>query len=129
MAHKGRRPLYENKEIIDKLIDAVRRGNYVETACKMAGVSESSYYAWLQRAREEKDPPKALTDFLEAIKKAESEAEAEALQIIKDASRDTWQAAAWYLERRSYNRWGRKERVHHEGDQTVKVIHQWPDDD
>ena len=44
------------------------------------------------------------------------------MKIIHDASETTWQAAAWWLERRFPDRWGRKQR--HEisgGDKPIEI--------
>jgi transposase len=50
------------------------------------------------------------------VKKAEGEAESTALSQIAKAARDgSWQAAAWTLERKNPDRWGRRDRVTHEG--------------
>ena len=42
------------------------------------------------------------------IKKALAEAEMKDLSVIAKASEKSWQAAAWRLERRFPDRWGRK---------------------
>ena len=55
-------------------------------------------------------------EFWEAVKKSEAEAEASAVLHIKKAANDgTWQAAAWYLERKYKDRWGRQDKISHEG--------------
>ena len=55
-------------------------------------------------------------EFWEAVKKSEAEAEASAvLHIKKAANEGTWQAAAWYLERKYKDRWSRQDKVSHEG--------------
>jgi len=48
------------------------------------------------------------SDFADAVKKAEAEAEANALKAIKDATPQNWQAGAWYLERKYPDRFGRR---------------------
>lgn len=48
-------------------------------------------------------------EFFEAIKKAEAIAEARNVTIIQSAAKDSWQAAAWWLERKHPDEWGRKE--------------------
>lgn len=54
--------------------------------------------------------------FWQAVKKAEAEAEATAvLQIRKAASEGTWQAAAWYLERKHREKYGRRDSIDHSG--------------
>ena len=58
----------------------------------------------------------AYFQFWRVIKKAEAEAEAAAVLHIKQAAQDgTWQAAAWYLERKHKDRWGKSEKVEHAG--------------
>jgi hypothetical protein len=54
--------------------------------------------------------------FWQEVKKAEAVAEAEAIGMIQSAANEgTWQAAAWYLERKFKDRWGKTEKVTHEG--------------
>lgn len=62
-------------------------------------------------------------DFREAIKKAEAVAEAKRIQMITEASETNWQAAAWYLERRYPDRWGKqsKHEMNVNGEMTFKV--------
>ena len=54
-------------------------------------------------------------EFFEAIKKAEAQAEARNVAVIQTAARDSWQAAAWWLERKYPQEWGKKERHEHVG--------------
>jgi hypothetical protein len=50
--------------------------------------------------------------FSDAIKKAESEAEVRVVaHVLKAATDGTWQAAAWWLERRRPHDYGRRDRV------------------
>jgi hypothetical protein len=109
----------ERQEVI---LDALKTGCYVETACLYAGVATPTVYHWFDRGRRERErlalsehgTPLATEviylDFLEAVEKARAEAELRAVaQIQKAASLGTWQASAWYLERSSPKRWGRKD--------------------
>ena len=54
-------------------------------------------------------------EFYELVKSAEAEAEAKAVSLIRDAGEKTWQAAAWYLERKFKDKWGRQDRIDHSG--------------
>ena len=63
--------------------------------------------------------------FFQAVKRAEAEAEAAAvLHIKKAASEGTWQAAAWYLERKYKDRWSRQDSLKHEGSVAHDHAHQ-----
>ena len=96
---------------------AIRAGNYAEVAARYAGISEATYYRWMQRGGEDSGAGKSTRycEFREAIKKAEADAEVRAVSIIQDAMPDSWQAAMTYLERKYPQRWGRGDRVEHSG--------------
>ena len=112
-AHKeerGRRDLLRRPEIVKRILDALVNGNTVRNACLLAGISEAVFYQWKQKAEiaEQKlssgNPltakEKRLLDFFESVKAAEAEAIDRNVKFITIAARDSWQAAAWYLERR-----------------------------
>jgi len=92
----------------------------METAAAYAGISKDTLYAWLKRGqrekeKKEKDPsyeiPKYERQFVrfsDAVEKALAEAEMRDVMIIYEASKEQWQAAAWRLERKFPDRWGRK---------------------
>ena len=86
----------------------IAAGNYIEVACKMARISKPTYYVWRKKAEEGKSPYKQL---FEDIDRAEAEAEARNVVKIQQAADDNWQAAAWYLERKHPDRWGRKDQM------------------
>lgn len=49
--------------------------------------------------------------FADAVKRAEGQAEATYSAIVAEAAPKSWQAAAWWLERRKFEDYGRHERV------------------
>ena len=115
-------------EVQEKICNYVRQGLTYEIAARAAGISESTFYRW--RERGEKARRGKYREFWEALKKAEAEAEQVLVQRILDASNDTWQAAAWILERRHPERWARKDRVKHEtdfGDALAQVLERLAD--
>jgi transposase len=97
------------QELICSLIAS---GNYASVAASAAGISEQTFYSWMERGRNKE---KKFLEFLEAIKKAESDAETYRVGRIVAASAEHWTAAAWWLERKFPDRWGRKERHEHTG--------------
>ena len=38
----------------DKIIEAIRRGNYYEPACKAAGIDYSTFRDWMKKAEEDR---------------------------------------------------------------------------
>jgi hypothetical protein len=97
-------------EVRDKIIEAIKIGNYQETAAAYAGISQSSFYAWLERGRNE--PGSIYSEFLEAVEKAKAQSEVRDVTLIEKAATDgSWQAAAWKLERKFPQKWGRVTRT------------------
>jgi len=108
------RPTKLTQELIDRICLAIRAGNYAKIAAAMAGISEATYYSWLDQAKKP-DASLELLEFLESIERAEAEAEITAVARIKQASDNgTWQAASWLLERKHGERWGRNDKIRQE---------------
>jgi transposase len=96
------RPTKRTPELERRLLDALRAGNTRRAACAYAGVEQHTFQRWLLR----------FAHFAQAIEKAEADAAVRNVAIIQQAARDgTWTAAAWWLERRYPEDYGRRERV------------------
>lgn len=124
--NKGGAPSKFNEKRAEKLLQAVRGGNYLQTAASYAGISYQTLRRWLLKADEPGAPPEYVA-FKESLEKARADAEVAALaKIQKAASEGAWQASAWYLERSWPERWGRRDtnRVELVGDGggPVKVV-------
>lgn len=128
MKKRGRpkgRPVVLTPEIQSDFCRYIQAGNYIETAAKIVGVSKASVYSWLdqgnkeRKRREKGNMAQKKNDkyisFLDAVKKAEGEAEARDVALIARAATEQWQAAAWRLERKHYHRWGRRQLLEHSG--------------
>jgi len=131
------RPVKLTPEVQEDICAAIRAGNYIEPSAIRAGVSKSTLYSWLKKGKTEADRVdravsvgrrakvtvklKPYVDFLDAVKKAEAEAEARDVAIISKAAMTQWQAAAWRLERKHYDRWGRRQALEHSGPQGKPV--------
>lgn len=75
----------------DRLLAVLAAGVPRSHACAAVGVSRETFYNQLQRD----------AGFANAVEEAEGRAVAQALTVIhRAASEGTWQAAAWFLERR-----------------------------
>lgn len=73
------------------ILDALRHGCTRRAAAAVGGIHPDTFYRMMQ------DPT-----FSDAVVKAEGEAEAAFTAIVADASVKSWQAAAWWLERRKH---------------------------
>jgi len=103
------RPSKLNEIMIQMLEKAFGIGMKTTLACQHAGVSKSTFNTWMQRGdRERKEEEDTIyTDLHRRVKKAESNHALANLALIQKAAKETnsWQAAAWLLERKhNYNR-------------------------
>ncbi len=121
MAKPGR-PTNLTPEVQEEVCNAIRAGNYMETAAAFAGIDKTTLHDWMRRgAREidrlEKDPKATpnkdeakFVEFRHSVKKALAEAEIrDVLTIGKAAEGGQWQAAAWRLERKFPDKWAKRE--------------------
>ena len=125
------RPTKLNTETQEKIVSAIRAGNYIETAAAYAGIHKSTLYDWLKRGEREKQrvaknpryrikkDEQQFVEFSDAVEKALAEAEVRDVAIIGKAAEEYWQAAAWRLERKFPHKWGRKV-IEHSGSLEVK---------
>jgi len=91
----------------DRIVQALRAGNYREPAARAAGIAPSTFYAWLERGAAER-PDSPYARFAEAVQRAEAEAEVFAVAVIRQAMPEDWRAAVSHLERRHPGRWRRR---------------------
>jgi len=87
--------------LVDALCRVLRAGTTRRAACAHVDIASPQFYRWLE------------TDvaFRSAIEKAEADAQLRFEKIVADAAADTWQAAAWWLERRRPDDYRRRDRI------------------
>ena len=118
------RPTKLTVELTNKICDMLRAGNYLETAAAYAGIDKATLHRWMKRGARELERVQAIeggaeiaeeeqmfVDFCNSIKKALAEGEVRDMVIISNAAKQDWKAAAWKLERKFPEKWGRKERL------------------
>lgn len=108
MAKIGR-PSKLTPAVKQRLLDAIRAGNYYEAACVYAGIGETTFYRWMERG--EKASSGEYREFWESVKRAEAEAEARVVALWQQEIPGNWQAARDFLARRFSDRWSPKEKV------------------
>lgn len=122
------KPLYLTQDLIKQISSLILAGAYVETACAAVGISKVIYYEWLKLGNKRKNcSPEdrkhidiLYEQFTDAINKAVVQAELRDIVRIDKAAETTWAAAAWKLERKHPERWGRKVRIDGEVNQNIK---------
>lgn len=117
---KRGRPEKITKHLIETIRTAILAGAYVETAACYAGISKETFYQWLKKGAAAKSG--IYADFSDAIKKAMAEAELRDVMVINRAAANSWQAAAWKLERKYPSRWGVRARLDLAGDDKPIII-------
>lgn len=91
MSRKTGRPTKATDARIAGLLNALRAGNTRSAAAAHAEISRQTFYRWIEEDE----------TFRDSVEKAEADAEVRfAAQVAHAASTGTWQAAAWWLERR-----------------------------
>ena len=96
------RPSKYTPETVKRIMQAIGTGAGYKQAAAYGGISYDTLNTWRQE----------FSEFSEALKKAEAEALVGRLDVIDDAAiNGTWQAAAWWLERKYPDDWGRKDRL------------------
>lgn len=94
------RPSKLTPEIQVKICDAIRHGATYWAAAESSGIAYSTLNQWMTK------PGKKYEEFLEAIKRANADAQLDLLAKIQAATRTDWRAASWILERRFRNDFG-----------------------
>ena len=97
------RPTALTPEVQARVCEAIAAGNTRHDAAGYAGVGTSTLNHWLTRGRKARRGP--YRQFLEAVKRAEAGAVVRNVAIIQKAANKTWQAAAWWLERKNPQDW------------------------
>ena len=121
MVIKMARPSKLTPEVTKRLTEAIRAGNYYEAACAYAGIAYSTFREWMVKG--EKAKSGKYREFMEAVKKAEHEAEVRMVAMWQKHMPDNWQAIATFLERRYPERWGRKRLdIEHSGEIGIKIV-------
>jgi hypothetical protein len=119
-----------NKELIDKAHRLISEGHYAVVVCTYLGIDESTFYKWINKAKQDIEANKKsiYVEFFQSINEAEAKAEMRHLQNIAKAATDgTWQASAWLLERKHKNRWSQKQDITLSGnpDAPLEIKTQW----
>lgn len=106
-AAEGGRPSKFTPELRERILQAVRAGVPRTAAAQSAGIGETTLYRYLQIGRSEHDG--RHRDFLDAVVKAEADAQVHAVASWRRAiAAGDWRAAESYLARRHPSDWARR---------------------
>jgi transposase len=115
------RPSKLTPQVQQRLVEAIRAGNYYEAACGFAGIHYSTFRNWMIRG--EKAKSGKYKQFFEAIIRAEQEAEVRMVAQWQKHMPEDYRAIRDFLERRHPERWGRKRLdIEHSGNIGIKIV-------
>jgi hypothetical protein len=103
---KGTTKLEIDPTLGQRILTYLRTGSYLETAAEAVGLDASTIHRWLARGAKGQEP---FSTFAADVRRATAEAELRDLARIDRAADESWQAAAWKMERRNPKAWGRRE--------------------
>ena len=85
----------------ERILDALQKGVPRHTAATVAGIDRTTFWRWLA------DDASLRSD----VEQAEAAGELALLENINEAAKVDWRAAAWWLERRRPEDYGRHDRL------------------
>lgn len=94
-------------ELVEGLLAMLRAGNYDVIACRAVGLSPRTFQHWCQRGTSTAARDEHYRVFRAKVEQARATGEARNVAAIASAARESWQAAAWMLERAYPERWAR----------------------
>lgn len=120
-----------SQEVAETVLGALMAGSYIDTACDLAGIHRTTFYRWLRRGSRliveakrradrygrphedvweliEPQDERGIAVFADRVRKALAQAQITHIALIRKAASKHWQAAAWMLERRYPEQWGRR---------------------
>lgn len=125
-------------DVKKRLIAALENGMFIKRACTYAGISESLYYKYIQRAEEvqlkiDEDPEyipdseeEEYLDLVNSFKQCEATTQIEALDIWKSHWKKDWRAIESFMAKRFPDEFGNKpkpiEFTDKEGDAILKLL-------
>ena len=102
----GGRPCMFSDEITEIIKESIIAGLTLEGAAAAAGISYDALNEWRKRGEAGDE---RFVKFCEMLKSAKYVGQKELALKIRKAADHSWQAAAWLLERRHHDVWGRKD--------------------
>ena len=96
-----------------RVLEAITGGATRTAAALHAGIDERTLYRWMDR----------YVSFASDLTRAEADAELRCTALIQRAAEIDWRAAAWWLERRRPDEYGRRERVDSRVDISNSGVH------
>lgn len=114
-ANRTGRPRKLNAQLIEEMCDLIAEGYSFAEAARIRLVGESTFYNWMSLGRTESSEP-IYKELVKKVEEAAEFSEAEAIQAMRISAikHKNWRAAAWMLEKRFPEKYGRVTKCEHE---------------
>jgi RNase H-fold protein (predicted Holliday junction resolvase) len=93
-------------EVIERILQAIRGGNFRAVAARWGGVEPQDLKDWLRTGKEEPESP--CGQFRKELLEAETQAEITCVALVMKAAREDAKQAEWWLSHKLAQRWGKK---------------------
>ena len=110
---KTGRPSKLNEELLKDMKGLFERGGFRNEVCGAVGISYVTFLNWMERGRKAKTGQ--FLEFFDTIKKAEAVGKLSHIVNITRHSEQSWQASAWFLERRYPEEFRKVDRIESTG--------------
>ena len=87
-----------NAKIVEEICKHLRMGMTQKDSCVLVGISGETFNQWKNNR----------PDFSDAVEKAQMDCKQRNIGIIQKAALTTWQAAAWWMERKHKDEYAQK---------------------
>ena len=110
----GRKPKLTD-ELQEQLCEQLAKGKTVKGACGAVGIGERTYYDWVEKGKKTKRNDK-WCKFLNAVEIAKAKGQSKFEDVIYENAieKGVWTCAAWYLERRDKEHYGKTDETNTE---------------
>jgi transposase len=117
------RPLKLTRDVADTIAEAIANGVTYEVAAATAQVSRPAFQAWRTQGLDDLEAGRdtVFAYLMAAVHDARARSEANLVARLHAHTLADWRPAAWLLERRFPERWGRRDKVEHSGSLTPAV--------
>ena len=103
------RPTKLTPEVQDIIVDGINAGLTLRLTCARAGVGRTTFYDWLEKGEAAKSG--ALMEFSDAVSRAKADSALRLVSQITLQAPTDWRAAAFLLERRFPDDYGKRSEV------------------
>ena len=100
------RPTKLTPEVHEAIVDGINAGLTFRLTCARAGVNPATFYRWLEKGETAKSG--AYSEFCDAVERAKADSALRLISQITLQAPADWRAAAFILERRFPDDYGRR---------------------